>query len=154
MLNMTVEKLKAFFKILLVSGYARLQRQEIYCERREDCHNLLVSAIITTTEFLQCKRCLHLADNNTLNSSDKFAKVRPLFNAINKQCILNYKPTQHISFDKSMVHYFGKHGAKQYIHDKSIKCGFKLWVMTPPLGIVSNFANTLLRIQFYKSMKT
>ena len=36
------------------------------------------------TEFLQCKQYLHLADNNALNSSDKFAKVRPLFNAVNK----------------------------------------------------------------------
>ena len=31
--------------------------------------------------FLECKR--YLADNNALNSSDKFAKVRPLSNAIN-----------------------------------------------------------------------
>ena len=65
------------------------------------------------TDFLDCKRYLHLADNNTLNSSDKFAKVRPLFNAINEQYILNYQPTQHVSVDDSMVPYLGKHGAKQ-----------------------------------------
>ena len=65
------------------------------------------------TDFLDCKRYLHLADNNALNSSDKFAKVRPLFNAINEQYILNYQPTQHVSVDDSMVPYLGKHGAKQ-----------------------------------------
>ena len=103
MFTMTVEKPKAFLTIVLVNGYARLPRQEIYWERREDCHNLVVSAMMTKTEFLECKRYLHLADNNDLNSSDKLAKGRALFNVINKQCILNYQPTQYISVDASMV---------------------------------------------------
>ena len=68
--------------------------------------------MMTKTEFLECKQYLHLADNNALNSSDKSAKVRPSFNAINEQCILNYQPTQHVSVEESMVLYFGEHGAK------------------------------------------
>ena len=103
MFTMTVEKLKVFLAIFLVSGNAGLPRQEMYWERRKDCHNLVVSAMITKTEFLECNRYLHLADNNAVNSSDKFAKARPLFNAINEQCILNYQPTQHVRVDKSMV---------------------------------------------------
>ena len=84
--------------------------------------------MMTKTEFLECKRYLHLFDNNALNSSDKFVKVRPLFNAVNKQCNLNYQPTQHVSVDESVGPYFRKHVAKQYIH-------------------------TLVKIQFYRSMK-
>ena len=120
---MTVEKLKAFLAILLVSGYTGLPRKEIHWERREDCHNLVVSTMMTKTEFLGCKRYLHHTGNNTLNSSGKFAK------AINEQCILNYQPTQHVSVDEPTVPYFEKHGAKQYIHGKPIHLGFKLWVM-------------------------
>ena len=100
---MTVEKLKVFLAIFLVGGNAGLPRQEMYWERRENCHNLVVSAMITKTEFLECNRYLHLADNNAVNSSDKFAKARPLFNAINEQCILNSQPNQHVRVDKSMV---------------------------------------------------
>ena len=70
MLTMTVEKLKAFLAILLVSGYAGLPTKELYWERQEDCHNLVVLAMITKTEFLECKRYLHLVDNNVLSSSD------------------------------------------------------------------------------------
>ena len=33
-----------------------------------------------------------------------------------------------------MVPYYGKHEAKQYIHGKPIRFGFKLWVMVTPLG--------------------
>ena len=60
--------------------------------------------MMSKIEFLECKKYLHLADNNALNSSDKFAKVRPLFNAINEQCILNIQPTQHVSVEESMAH--------------------------------------------------
>ena len=111
----------------------------MHWERREDCHNLVVSAMMTKTEFLECKRYLHLADNNTLNSSDKSAKVRPLFNVINEQCILNYQLTQHVSVHEPMVPHFGKHGAKHYIHGKPMKFGFKLWVFTTPLGYCIQF---------------
>ena len=136
---MTAEKLKAFLTIPLVSGYARLPRQEMYWEIREDCHNLVVSAMMKKAEFLQCKQYLHLADNNALNSSDKFAKVRPLFNAINKECVLNYRHIQHLSVDESTVPYSEKHEAKQYIHGKNIKFGFKLWVMATLLGSCIQF---------------
>ena len=106
MFTMAVEKLKACLAILLVSGYAGLPRQQVYWERVADCHNLVTSAMMTKTEFLECKRYLHVPDNNGLNSSDKFSKVQPFFNAINEQCIVNYQPTQHVSVDESMVPYF------------------------------------------------
>ena len=48
-------------------------------------------------------------------------------------------PKQHLSVDKSMVPYFGKHGAKQYIRGKPIKFGYKLWVLAKPLGYCVQF---------------
>ena len=74
---MTVEKLKIFLTIVLSSGYAGLPRQEMYWERREDSHNLVVLAMMMKTEFRECKRYLYLADHNVLNSSDNFVKVQP-----------------------------------------------------------------------------
>ena len=41
---------------------------------------------------------------------------------------MNYQHTQHVSIGESLVPYFRNHGAKQYIHSKPIKFGFKLWV--------------------------
>ena len=130
MFTMTIENIKAFLTALLVSGYAKLPRQEMYWENWEDCHNLVASAMMERTEFLECKR--YLTDNNALNSSDKFARVRPLLNAINEQCILNYKPTQQVSVGESTITYFGKHEANQYMHGKTIKFGFELWIMATP----------------------
>ena len=62
MFTMTVEEIKSFLTILLVSRYAGLLKQEMHWERQEGCHNLAVSAMMTKTEFLDCKRCLHLTD--------------------------------------------------------------------------------------------
>ena len=49
------------------------RRKGMYWERREDFHNLL--AMMTKTGFLEYQKYLHLADNNAVNSSDKFAEV-------------------------------------------------------------------------------
>ena len=137
--TMTLEKLKSFLATLLLSGYSVLPRQEMYWERREDSHNNLVASLLSKNEFEDCKMYLHLCDNNNIDPADKFAKVRPLFNEINKTCLANYQPSQHVSIDESMVPYFGRHGAKQYIHGKPIKFGYKLWVMASPLGYCIQF---------------
>ena len=136
---MTIKKLKSFIAILMLSGYNQLPRQEMYWKRREDSQNRMVTALMTKNEFEECKQFLHLADNKSLDKTDRFAKVRPLFDAVNKQCVAYYKPDQHLSVDESMVPYFGKHGAKQYIHGKPIKFGYKLWVLAKPLGYCVQF---------------
>ena len=67
------------------------------------------------------------------------AKVRPLIDHMNKQCKANFVAEQVISIDECMVPYYGKHGAKQYIHGKPIKFGYKLWVAATTLGYVIQF---------------
>ena len=68
MFAMTVQKVKAFHAIVLVHGYAGLPRQDTHWERRDECPNLLVSAMIPKAEFLECKRCLYLADHSAASS--------------------------------------------------------------------------------------
>ena len=136
---MTIKKLKSFIAILLLSGYNKLPRQEMYWQRREDCQNRMATSLMTKNEFEDCKQFLHLTDNENLDKTERFGKVRPLFDAIDKQCVAHYRPEQHLSVDESMVSYFGKHGAKQYIHRKPIKFGYKLWVLAEPLGYCVEF---------------
>ena len=51
----------------------------------------------------------------------------------------HFTPSQHIRIDESTVPYFGQHTAKQYIHGKPIKFGYKLWLMATPLGYCIQF---------------
>ena len=88
-------------------------------------------ALMIKCEFEESKHFLHFADNENLGKTDRFVKVRPLFDAVNKQGVAYYKPEQHLSVDKSMIPYFGKHGAKQLcrIHGNqlslAISCGYR-----------------------------
>ena len=136
---MTIKKLKSFIAILLLSGYNKLPRQEMYWQRREDCQNRMATALLTKNESEDCKQFLNLADNENLDKTDRFGKVRPLLDAINKQCVAHYRPEQHLSVDDPMVTYFGKHNAKQYIHGKPIQFAYKLWVLAKLLGYCVQF---------------
>ena len=130
---MTIKKLTSFIAILVLSGYNQLPLQEMYWHRREDNQNRMVTALMIKREFEESKQFLHLADNENLGKTDRFVKVRPLFDAVNKQCVvwLITKPKQHLSVDKSMISYFGKHGAKQLCHihgnqlSLALNCGYR-----------------------------
>ena len=136
---MTLDKLKAFIDILLVSRYTKLPRQEMCWGRIYDGYNLLVLSMMNKTEFNECQKHLHLSENNSLDMTDQFAKGSPLLNSINKECLSNCQPTEHISADESMVAFIGRHGAKQYIHGKPIKFGYKLWFMATLMGYFIQF---------------
>ena len=88
-------------------------------------------------EFEECKRYLHLCDNEHLDKN--VFQNKPLFDSLNKQCLENYIPEQNVSNDESMVPYLGKREAKQYTHGKPIKFGYKMWIMDKPLGYCIQF---------------
>ena len=69
--------MKSFIPILLLSGYNELPREEMYWERKEDCHIILASTIKTKNKFKECKKYLHIADNDNLDLEDRFAIVQP-----------------------------------------------------------------------------
>ena len=81
--EMTPRDLQSFLAILLLSDYNPLPRQEMYWQRRKDSKNIVVSSLMTKNEFEDMKQYLNLADNEQLDSTDKFEKVRPLFDSIN-----------------------------------------------------------------------
>jgi len=86
---------------------------------------------------------IHFATNNTLDTNDQFAKVRPLLDHFNSSCLSNFVPEQTLRVDESMIPYFGRHGAKQYIHGKPMKFGYKMWVLATRLDYNSTHTKEL-----------
>lgn len=84
--------------------------------------------------FQEILKYFHVADNNSLNENEKFTMVRPLLNILNSKWLQYYPKDPYISIDESMVKYFGRHGAKQHIHNKPIRFGFKVWSLCTRLG--------------------
>ena len=58
---------------------------------------------------------------------------------INEICLQNFIREKNVSIDESMVPYYERHGCKQYIQNKPVKFGYKLWVAATPLGYTMQF---------------
>ena len=75
-----------------------------------------------------------MADNVCLAPNDKYSKVRPLFDLLNRRFIQYFPREQNLSIDESMIPYYGKNSLKQHIKGKPIRFGYKQWVIATPLG--------------------
>ena len=113
--------------VQLLSGYNKIPRSRWYWLDAPDVFNPLVSDNIRRDTFDHVLDVLHFADNNTLDPTDRFAKVRPIFDILNQQSKKYMPQTEFLSVDEIMVPYFGPHGDKQYIRGKPTRFGFKFW---------------------------
>ena len=137
--NLDPSTFRLFLSTLIISGYSPLPRRRMYWEYSRDVLNTAISDSMSRNAFEEILRYLHLADNAQLDANDKFSKVRPVMNHINKKCQENFVAEQIISIDESMIPYFGRHSAKQFIHGKPIRFGYKAWVAATRLGYVVAF---------------
>lgn len=67
---------------------------------------------MSRNRFTKLKANFHIANNDNLDVSDKFAKVRPLFDMLNKRYMQFGVFVENLSIDETMVPYFGRHSAK------------------------------------------
>ena len=88
--------------------------------------------------FDEIMRYFHAADNSSLDQEDKFAKIRPFLDIVNKK-FLSFRSAfgpDNISINESMVPYYGRHPVKQFIRGKPIRWGYKVWVDATRLDYV------------------
>ena len=70
--------LRAFFAILILSGYNQLPSYKMYWEEASDVQNLLVHDAMPRNRFSHILRYIHFCDNGNLKQDDKCSKVCPL----------------------------------------------------------------------------
>ncbi len=84
---------------------------------------------------MKIKQFIHFADNHQIDASrDKFAKVQPLIDYLNQALAQFGVFHEHMSVDERMVSYTGRHSCKQYIREKPIKWGYKMWIIASDDG--------------------
>ncbi|KAG5877861.1 hypothetical protein JTB14_036437 [Gonioctena quinquepunctata] len=79
-------------------------------------------------------RVLHGADNSKPNLEDKVWKLRPFINKLKSKYVEHYQPEKHMSYDESMIKYYGRHPCKQFIRGKPIRFGYKMWALNTTSG--------------------
>lgn len=106
--------------------------------KRNRRQQLTLSKAISRDKF-EYMTIFHVRDNETLDKTDRFSNVRPLFDHLNKKFMEKSELQEMHSVDEAMEPYFGRHGCKQFIHGKPIIYGYKLWVVTTRFGFVNWF---------------
>ena len=76
--------------------------------------------MMSRNRFNEIMTYLHLTNNTYLDPNDKFSKVGPLLDKLNKECLSNHLPEQTVSTDESVVPYFGRHECKQFMKNKPV----------------------------------
>lgn len=132
--QITNQDMRLFIAILFLSGYCTVPRKRMYWETSEDTHHESVSKAMSRTKFEDILRYIHVCDNSALDQTDKFTKIRPLWNMMNERWLQSHSADVNLSIDESMVPYYGKHSAKQHIHGKPIRFGYKIWCVCTRLG--------------------
>nr|CAI5834682.1 unnamed protein product [Callosobruchus analis] len=127
--SLSKNELLNFIGILLFSGYHTLPHIQHYWSTEEDKGIDLVKKCMSRNRFQSIKQNLHLSDNSILDKNDKFAKVRPFFDVINKKNLQFGMFSFNLSIDEQMVPYFGRHSCKMFIKGKPVRFGFKLWCL-------------------------
>ncbi|KAJ8932707.1 hypothetical protein NQ318_011140 [Aromia moschata] len=79
--NITHEEMYAFIGILLLSVYLPVPRRRMFWEQRKNTQNILVADALSRDRFEFIMQNLHCCVNDQLDPSDKFTKVRPLFDS-------------------------------------------------------------------------
>lgn len=59
--------------------------------------------------FIEIMKFLHCADNLQLDPNDKMTKLRPFVNKLKRKFLEHFVPTPEISYDESMIEYYGRH---------------------------------------------
>ena len=126
--NVSEGEIAKFLGIILASGYHHLPTEDSYWSTSEDLDAPIFRKIMSRERFRSIKKYLHIADNANLAKS-KVAKVLPLFNMLKERCQQFGVFDELLSVDESMVPYRGLHSAKQYMRNKPVKFGYKVWML-------------------------
>nr|CAH7740916.1 unnamed protein product [Callosobruchus chinensis] len=135
--ELSVNEVKVFFAILMISGYSPKPRRDMY-SFDADLRNEAIADAMPRNRFREILKYIHFADNTHLSKDDKFGKVRPLIDHLNKKFLENLPKIENVDVDESMVPYYSHHSCKQRILGKPIRYGFKFWSMNTSTGYLIN----------------
>lgn len=137
--HLDVTDLEKFLGILILSGYHILPQQQMYWSADDDKGVPIVKEAMSRNRFLNIKQNLHLSDNNELNTADKFSKIRPICDMLNKNFCQFGIFRHNLSIDEQMVPYYGRHSSKMFIKGKPVRFGFKIWCLASSDGYLFQF---------------
>lgn len=129
--NVTLKEIKAFYGIVIMMDIMRLDRDYMYWDTGTKYHMLgtNIAKVMSRDRFFQIRRYLHFCDPATpVNAGDKLHKIRFMIDTMRSAFMSEYNPHKQVTVDEAMVPFKGRLSIKQYMKDKPVKFGIKIWV--------------------------
>ena len=123
-----------FLGMVICMGIIRLPATVDYWSTNPLLSVHAISNCMPVRRFKALLRTLHLNDNTKAkrpgeDGYDKLFKVRPLLDEVLKNSSSLYVPHREVSIDEGMVLFKGRSSYKQYMPQKPVKRGFKVWCL-------------------------
>ena len=131
--DVTVEEVKAFVGMQILMGICKLPHITMYWSKHHFLTPSLCS-IMTLTRFKQIWRYMHLNDSTNFVPHgqpgwDPLFKLRMLLDLVTPRLESEYNVHEQLTVDEAMIPFKGRLGFKQYMKDKPMKWGIKVFVL-------------------------
>ncbi|XP_046873359.1 piggyBac transposable element-derived protein 4-like [Hypomesus transpacificus] len=127
-----------FMSMVIYMGLVKCSALADYW-RKDNLHSFpFPKKVMTGMKFLRIIRSLHLSSmaDDAANEQrrgtaafNRLCKINPLYQEIREACKRNYHPGQDIAIDERMVASKARTGLKQYMKNKPVRWGYKLFVL-------------------------
>lgn len=141
------DEMRCFVAILLVSGYNNVPARKNYWENAPDIQNIAIKNAMRRDRFIEIMKYLHFTHDFTPDSTDKYWKLRLISDKLQEKFLKHAYYDKYLSYDESMIKYYGRHGCKQFIRGKPIRFGFKVLCLNTRTGYL--LAYELYQAGFY-----
>jgi len=128
----TTEEMKAFVGLHVLFGIKHLPSTRLYWSKDPFLGVPEVQKVMPRNRFDKLLQYLHVNDSTKALprehlQHDKLFKIRPILDRVLEACQSEYRPTKNVSVDEAMVKFKGRLGMKQYMPNKPVKRGIKVW---------------------------
>ncbi|XP_075968136.1 uncharacterized protein LOC142971480 [Anarhichas minor] len=146
---LTVKDFYVFLSIIIFTGLVTVHNRSDYWRKRWPYNFQFPGDSMTRDRFNTILCSLHLSNpeedeenENNRNTAeyDRLFKIKPLYTDMVTACKAHFQPHQNVSIDERMVASKARISMKQYMKDKPIKWGYKLYVLADSsIGYTWNF---------------
>lgn len=125
-------EIQAFLGLLILMGIHPLANLDLYWATDPLFCVPEIANVMTSKRFKMILRNLHLNDNQKMPKRgepefDKLYKIRPIVDFMNTAFKNGARNSSSQSIDECMVKFKGRSTLKQYMPNKPVKSGFKIW---------------------------
>lgn len=140
----SAEEIKTFLGVNILMGIKPLPSYRDYWSTSSDLHDSYISQLMTVNRFGWLLTNLHLNDNSAIPrpgdaNYDKLFKLRPFLSKVAENFEKNFQPSEIMAVDESMIKFKGRSSLRQYLPNKPIKRGYKVWVLADKTGYMLKF---------------